>query len=147
MDHDRLVLLGHAIEGLLDDMASKGVHTEVQSVATNSLCDVNNLLGRTVLEAALNQEVAETIDHKRIGLSDDSLHDLKLLLWCTELQLLLEENGCLLIVAAHDLVNDVAPVAALVTVEQAAIVQWLNGAHVVLPLLGYLLVSRHRPWT
>ena len=39
VDHDGLVLLGHAVKGFLDDMAAEGVHAEVQSVALDSLCN------------------------------------------------------------------------------------------------------------
>ena len=145
VDHNGLVLLRHAVEGLLDDVASESVHTEVQSVATDSLGDQHHLLRQAVLEAALDEEVTETIDHQRVGLVDDSLDDLELLLRSTELQLLLKEDGGLLVIAAHDLVDDVAPVAAHVTIEQAAIVERLYGAHVVLALRGNRLLRDSLP--
>jgi hypothetical protein len=147
VDHDGLVLLGHAVKGLLDDMAAESIHAEVQSVATDSLCNQDDLLRRAMLEAALDEEVAETVDHQRIGLVDDSLDDLKLLLRCAKLQLLLKEDGSLLVVAAHNLVNNVAPVAAHVTIEQAAVVERLNGAHIVLALLGNRLLRDGLPLT
>ena len=147
VDHDGLVLLGNAVEGLLDDVASESVHTQVQGVATDSLCNQHHLLGRAVLEAALDEEVAETIDHQRIGLVDDSLNDLELLLRSAKLQFLLKEYGSLLVVAAYDLVDDVAPVAAHVTIEQAAIVERLDSAHVMLALRGNRLWRDGLPLT
>ena len=134
VNHDGLVLLGYAVKRLLDDMAAKSVHAEVQSVATDSLCNRYHLFRGSMLEAALDEEVTETVDHQWISLVDDGLNDFELLLRCAEFQLLLKEDGSLLVVAAHNLVDDVAPVAAHVTIEQAAVVEWLNGAHVVLAL-------------
>jgi len=147
VDHDGLVLLGHAVKGLLDDVAAESVHAEVQSVATDSLRNQHHLLRRAVLEAALDEEVAETVDHKWVGLVDDGLNDLELLLGSAKLQLLLKEDGSLLVVAAHDLVDDVAPVAAHVTIKQAAIVERLNRAHVVLALRGDWLLRNGLPLT
>ena len=63
MNHDGLVLLGHAVKGLLDDVASESVHAQVQSVATDSLRNQHHLLRRAVLEAALDKEIAEAINH------------------------------------------------------------------------------------
>lgn len=39
VNHDSLVLLGHAVESLLDNMASESIHAEVQGVATDCLGD------------------------------------------------------------------------------------------------------------
>ena len=100
-----------------------------------------------MLEAALDEEVTEPIDHQGIGLVDDGLNDLELLLRSAKLQLLLKEDGGLLVIAAHDLVDDVAPVAAHVTIEQATIVQRLDGAHVVLALGGNRLLRDGLPLT
>lgn len=100
-----------------------------------------------MLEATLDEEVAETVDHKWVGLVDDGLNDLELLLRCAKFQLLLKEDGSLLVIAAHDLVDDVAPVAAHVTIEQAAIVERLDGAHVVLTLRGNRLLRDGLPLT
>jgi hypothetical protein len=147
VDHDGLVLLRHAVKRLLNDVASERVHAEVQSVTTNSLCNGHHLLRRAMLEAALDQEVTETVDHEWIGLVDDGLHDVKLLLWRAKFQLLLKEDGSLLVIAANNLVDDVAPVAAHVTIKQAAIVEWLDGAHVGWSLLGHRLLSNRLPLT
>lgn len=142
VNHDSLVLLGHAVESLLDNMASESIHAEVQGVATDCLGDRNNLLRGTMLEAALHQEVTETVDHERIGLLDNGLNDVELLLWSADLEFLLEEDGSLLIVAADNLVDYVAPIATHVTVEEATIVERLHSAHVVLTLLGHRLLLR-----
>ena len=136
MDHDGLVLLGHTVESLLDNMASESIHAEVQGVATDRLGDGHNLLRRAMLEAALHQEVAETVDHERVSLLDDGLDDFELLLRSADLELLLEEDGSLLIIAADNLVDYVTPITTHVTVEEATIVERLHSAHVVLTLLG-----------
>ena len=89
MDHDSFVVLGNRVECFLDDMASEGVHRKVESISTDSFGNLNHLLGCTVLKAALNQEIAESIDHKRICLRDDSFNDLVLLLRSADFELLL----------------------------------------------------------
>jgi hypothetical protein len=147
VDHDGLVLLRNAIKRLLNDVASESVHAEIQGMATNSLCNGYYLLRRAMLEAALDQEVAKTVDHEGIGLVDDGLHNVKLLLWRAKFQLLLKKDRGLLIVAADNLVDYVAPVAAHVTIKQAAIVEWLDSAHVGRALLGHRLLSNRLPLT
>lgn len=95
-----------------------------------------------MLEATLDEEIAEAVDHKRIRLVDDSVDDLKLLVGCGDLELLLKEDGGLLIVVADNLVDDVLPVAAHATVEKAAIVQRLGSVEV-----GRATLLRGRmPW-
>lgn len=147
VNHDGLVLLGHAVKSLLDDMTAESVHAEVQSIAADSLSNCHNLLGRAMLEAALDEEIAESVDHQGIGLVDDGLHNVELLLGRAKLQLLLKKDGSLLVIAADNLVDDVAPVAARITVEQTAVVERLNGAHVVLTLRGSLLLRDRLPLT
>ncbi len=124
--HDRLVLLRDGVEGLLDDMTPESIHAEVECVSANGLRNCNDLLCRAMLEAALDEEVAEAIDHERIRLVDNSADDLELLLRSGDLELLLQEDGGLLVVAADDLVDNVLPVAAHVTVEKAAVVERLH---------------------
>lgn len=89
MNHNGLVLLWNGVEGFLNDMTPERIHAQAQGVATDSIGNGNNLLGRAVLEAALDQEIAEAIDHQRIGLSDDGLDDLVFLLDGAHLELLL----------------------------------------------------------
>ena len=84
------------------------------------------LVWSTVLKAALNKEVAKAVDHERVGLSDNSLHDLVLLLGGADLELLLKEDRCLLVIVADDLVDDILPVAIDVAVQQSAIVERLG---------------------
>lgn len=120
--HDGLVLFRDTVKGLLHNVAAEGVHAEVERVAANGLSNGHDLLRATVLEAALHKEIAKTVDHERVGLIDDSLDDLVLLLRCADLELLLQEDRGLLVVAAHDLVDNVAPVATHVAVEQSTVV-------------------------
>ena len=126
VDHDGLVLLRNTVEGLLNNVAAKRIHAQVEGVAANSTGDGNDLLRSAVLKAALNQEVAEAVDHERIGLVDDGLHDLILLLLGADLELLLQEDGGLLVVAVDDLVDNVLPVAAHVAVQKTAVVHGLG---------------------
>lgn len=53
------------------------------------------------------------------------MDDIELLLYRADLELLLEKDGCLLVVVANNLVDDELPVATHVAVEEAAIVQRL----------------------
>ena len=131
MDHGSLVLLGHTIESLLNDVTAESVHAERQRVAADGLCDGGNLIRCAMLEAALDEEVAEAVDHQRVGLSDDSLDDIVLLIWRTHLELLLQKYGSLLIVVADDLVDNVLPVAAHIAIKQSAIVHGLDRMHVL----------------
>ena len=87
--HYRLVLFWNAVKSLLDYMAAKRIHAEVESIPTDCLRDSNHLFWRPVLEAALNEEVAEAIDHKWVRLVDDSVHNLKLLVSRADFELLL----------------------------------------------------------
>ena len=116
VDHGRLVFLWHAVKSFLNDMATESVHAQGKRITTDSLSDGNDLLLRAMLEAALYKKVAKAIDHESIRLGDDRFDYLILLLGCTNFELLLEEYGGLLIVVADDLVDDVLPVAAHVTV-------------------------------
>lgn len=126
MDHDGLIVFGDRIKGLLDDMATKGIHRQAKRVAANGLCNLDYLLRSTVLEASLNQEVAETVDHQSMSLDNNGVDDLVLLFGRSDLELLLQEYRGLLVVDAYDLVDNVLPVASSVAVEQAAIVQGLG---------------------
>ena len=79
-----------------------------------------------MLEAPLDQKVSEAVDHKRVGLRNDCFDDLILLIGRANLELLLEEDGCLLVIVADDLVDDILPVAIDVAVQQSAIVERLG---------------------
>ena len=83
-----------------------------------------------MFEAALDQEVAEPIDHERIRLSHDRLHDRVFLLRRAHLKLLLQEDGRLLVVVGDDLVHDVPPVARHGAIQETAIVERLHRGHV-----------------
>lgn len=130
MDHDCLVVLRHGIKCLLDDVAAKRVHGEVQSVTADCLGYLDDLLRGSMLEAALDKKVAEPIDHQGIGLGDDGFHDVVLLLRRAYLQLLLQKDGGLLIIVANNLVHNVFPVASNIAVQEAAIIKGLRGREV-----------------
>ncbi len=130
MHHDGLVFFRDRIERLLNDVATESVHAEVESVAADGVCNRDDLLGRAVLEASLNEKVAEAVDHQWIGLSNDGLDNLELLLSGADLELLLQKYRGLLVVVANDLVDNVFPVAAHVTIEKLAIVDWLDRSNV-----------------
>ena len=90
MDHGCFVLLWDGVEGLLNHMASKGVHAKGKRVAANSSSNGDDLLRCTVLKAALDEEVTEAVDHERIGLGDNSLHDLVFLVRGADLEFLFQ---------------------------------------------------------
>jgi len=110
-DHVSLVAFRNRVESLLYDMAAEWVHTQRDDIAMNGISDSNDLVGRAMLETSLNKEVAKSVDHERVSLVDDGFHDLELLLSSANLQLLLQEDGSLLIVVADDLVDNILPVA------------------------------------
>lgn len=109
-DHCSLEILWNAIEGLLDNMASKSVHAKIQRVTTNSAGNPIDLLRGTVLKTALYKEVSKSVDHQGISLCNDCINNSMLLLHCANLELLLKENGCLLVVVANNLVYYVLPI-------------------------------------
>jgi hypothetical protein len=134
MNHDSLEVFRNRIESLLNNMAPERIHGEVQGVASNGLGNVDDLFRRSVLKATLHKKVAKAVDHERIGLSHDSLDNLELLLGGTDLELLLQEDGSLLIIVANDLVDDILPVAVNVSVQQTTVVEWLRRREVCLVL-------------
>jgi hypothetical protein len=116
VDHDSLVLLGNAVKSLLNDVATERIQAEVESVAADSTSNSDDLFGGAMFKAALDEEVAEAVNHERVGLVNNGLDDLVLLLLGADLELLLQEDGGLLVVAVNDLVDNVLPVAAHVAV-------------------------------
>jgi hypothetical protein len=124
--HDSLVLLRDRIECLLNDVAAKRIHGEVERVAANRLGNLDDLLRSTVLKASLDQEVAKPVDHERIGLGYDCLDNVVLLLRGPDLELLLQEYGRLLVIVADNLVDDVLPVACDIAVKEPAVVERLR---------------------
>ena len=127
MNHDSLVILRYRVKGLLDHMATKGIHGEIQGIATDSISNLYDLLRSSMLEATLNQKIAKAINHERIGLSNNGFDDIILLLCSTNFELLLEENRSLLVIIANNLVDNVLPVAVDSAVKEAAIVERLRG--------------------
>ena len=116
MGHNSLVVVRHNIKSFLDHMATKGVHAQTQSIATDGIADGEHLFWSPMFEAALDEEIPETVDHQRVGLGYDCLDYIELLLRSPYLELLLEEDRGLLIVIARDFVNDVFPVAGHIAV-------------------------------
>jgi hypothetical protein len=83
-----------------------------------------------VLKATLHEEVAKAVDHQRMGLKNDRIHNLVLLIGRTDLKLLLQKDGSLLVVVANNLVHNVLPVAVDVAVQQATVVERFSGGNV-----------------
>lgn len=123
VDHDRFVLLGDTVEGLLDNMAPEWVHAQIECVASDRVGDCDNLLGSTMLEATLDEKIAESVHHELVGLAHNSFNDVVSLIGCSYLQLLLEKNGRLLVVIADDLVHYVFPVTRDILIEKTSIVE------------------------
>lgn len=117
VNHDSLVILGHRVESLLDNMAAERVHGKAKCVATNCFRNLDDLLRGAVLETTLDEKVTEAIDHQWMGLKNDSVHNLILLVGCADLELLLEKDGGLLVIIAYYLVDNVLPIAIHVAVE------------------------------
>lgn len=130
MDHDGLVVLWDRIKCLLYNVTSEGIHGQVQGIASNGLCNLDNLFRSTMLKTALNKKVTKAVHHQGIGLSNNRFNNVVLLLGRADLQLLLEEDGGLLIVVANNFVDNVLPVTVNRTIEQTAIVQRLRGREV-----------------
>lgn len=126
---ERLPFLRNRVEGFLDDMATKWIHRKVEGVPTDGLRNLDDLVGKTMLEASLDQEIAEPIDHERESLGHDGLNNVVLLLWGADLKLLLQENGGLLIIVANNLVDNVLPVASNVTIQETTVVERFGGWH------------------
>ena len=64
MNHNSFVILRNGVKRLLNYVTSKSIHRKVQSITANRLCNLNHLLGRSVLKATLDQEVSKAIDHQ-----------------------------------------------------------------------------------
>lgn len=80
VNHAGLVLLRHAVKCFLDDMTAERIHTEVNCVALDCVCNCHHLLRRAMFKATLNQEVSKPVDHELVGIVNNSLDDVVLLL-------------------------------------------------------------------
>lgn len=141
-DHHDSMFFRDGVERLLNDVASKRVHAEAESIPTDGVGDSDDLLWCTMLEAPLNKEVAESVDHQWIRLGDDCLDYLELLLDSTNLELLLKEDRSLLVIAMNDLVDDELPVAVHCLVKHATVIDRLIPIDVALQCLrGWLSES------
>lgn len=134
MNHDGLIILWNRVKCLLNYVAAERIHGEVQGIASDRLSNLNNLFRSTMLEAALDQKITEPVNHQWICLSNDGLDDVILLLSGTNLELLLKEDRCLLIIVANNLVNNILPVAVDSAIKKTAIVERLSGWQVSLTL-------------
>ena len=132
MNHDSFVVFWYSVKSLLNNMASKSIHTETQGVTTDSVGDSDDLLRRSMLEAALHEEIPEAIHHQWVSLSDNGLDDFILLFNSADFEFLLKEYRRLLVIVAHDLVNDILPVTCYCSVKEAAIVERLHRRNVCL---------------
>lgn len=63
VNHDGFVVLGNNVERFLNYVATKCIHTQAQSVATDGIRYSYYLLRGTVFEAALYKKVAKAIYH------------------------------------------------------------------------------------
>lgn len=82
MNHDSLVFLRNTVECLLDNMATKRIHAELERVATDGIGNRNHLIVSSMLKTSLNQEVAEAIDHEWKCLSNDGFDNFVFLIRC-----------------------------------------------------------------
>ena len=142
VDHDGLVILGHRVKCLLHHVAAEGIHGEVQRVAPDGFGNLDHLLRSAMLKAALDQKVAETVDHQGVGLGNNCLHDVVLLLGGADLELLLKKDRSLLIVVTHNLVHDVLPIAGHVAIEQTTVIEGLRSGQVSLALRSQSLKEK-----
>jgi hypothetical protein len=117
VDHYSLVVFGNRVKCLLNDMASKSIHGEIQGIAADGLSDLNHLVRCSVFEAALHEEIAKAVNHQRVSLSNNSFDNIELLLIGANFEFLLKEDGSLLIIIANDFVNNVLPVTVNCTIK------------------------------
>lgn len=117
VNHDCFVILGDRIKCLLHNMTAKRIHGEIQSVAAYGLGNFNDLVRSAMLKTTLNEKISKSINHKRVCLGNNGFDDFEFLLRCAHFELLLQENGSLLVVIADNLVNDVLLVAVDVAIE------------------------------
>lgn len=128
--HVCLVIFGHRIERFLDHMAAKRIHTQRENMTVDRMGNRHDLFGRAVFEATLNEEIAEAIHHEWVCLADNGLNNVEFLRRRSDLELLLQENRCLLIVVAHDLVDNVLPVTRNRLVQKTTIIHRLQWSRV-----------------
>jgi hypothetical protein len=93
----------------LNDVTTKHVHGQSDDVPEKGLDDPLDLVFGAILETPLDEKVAEAVDHEGVTLTDDGVDDLMFLDGCSELELLLEEEGSLLVALTDNLFNDVLP--------------------------------------
>lgn len=142
--HVSLVILRDGIKCLLDDVTTERIHAQRDNISVNGIGNCDDLIWGAMLEAALNKEVAETIDHEGVSLIDNGFDDLELLLCSADLELLLEEDAGLLIIVTDNLVNNILPVAGHGFVKKTTVVHWFEWRYIGLPVhcSGLEIVSK-----
>lgn len=115
-------------------MAAECIHGKVQSVTSNGFCNLNNLVGCSMLKASLNQKVSKAVDHQGIGLRNNCFDNIVLLLCGANLELLLEEDRCLLIIVAYNLVDNIFPVTIDSSIKETTVVERFGSGQVSLSL-------------
>jgi hypothetical protein len=73
-------------------MTAKHVHGQSNDVPEEGLDDALDLVFGAVFETALDEKVAEAVDHEGVALTDDGVDDLVFLDGCSEFELLLEKE-------------------------------------------------------
>jgi len=91
-NHICFVRFRDRVERLLDNMTPERIHAERKDITMDGIGNLNDLVWRAVLEAALDKEVTETIDHQGVSLVDDGFDNFKFLLRRPDLQLLLKKD-------------------------------------------------------
>lgn len=134
MNHDGLVVFWNRVECLLNNMTAECIHRKVESVASNGFRNLDNLVSSAMLKASLNQKIPKAVDHQGVGLCNNCFDNIVLLLCCANLELLLKKDGCLLIVIAYNLVDNIFPVTVDSSVKETTIVERLRGGQVSLTL-------------
>ena len=92
MHHDGLEFFWDTIESLLNHMTAKSIHAEGECISPDRVGNGDDLIWCAVFEAALDEEVAETVGHERKSLRNDGLNDVILLILCAKFELLLEKD-------------------------------------------------------
>lgn len=123
MNHDSFMLLGNTVKGLLDNVAPKGVHAQVEGISSYRIGNCDHLLRSAVFEATLNKEIAKSVDHEWVSLTNDGLDDVVLLLCRPNLEFLLKEDRRLLVIVANNFVHNVFPVARDILVKKAPVIE------------------------
>lgn len=92
VNHNSFMFLWDTVKGLLDNVTPKGVHAQIEGIASYRIGNCNHLLGSAMFETTLNKKVAKSVYHEWVSLTDDGLDDVVLLLCRPNLEFLLQED-------------------------------------------------------